>query len=28
LRNWQAADADLPELAEAKAGANRVKASR
>lgn len=28
LRNWQAADADLPELAETKAGANRAKASR
>jgi tetratricopeptide (TPR) repeat protein len=28
LRNWQAADADLPELAEARSGANRAKASR
>ncbi len=28
LRNWRAADADLPELAEVKAGANRARASR
>jgi len=27
LRNWRAADADLPELAEARSGANRAKAS-
>jgi tetratricopeptide (TPR) repeat protein len=28
LRNWHAADADLPELPEARSGANRVRASR
>jgi predicted Zn-dependent protease len=28
LRNWQAADPDLPELAEARSGATRAKASR